>query len=412
MQSARSPAQLIASAALVVAVLLAVATRAAASDSGEIALLLALAAGVTLVAAFDPGPLATAVRHPLALLLTVACALGTLSVVWTIAPARTTLLAAAIPAIYLLTFLLAWTAGTLNNAVRAAAILLSVLVVLLCAGGLIALSGHTRPWSTSAYGNWRPTGPFEYSPALAVLAASAVPCALRELLASVRQRAVLLFAGWAGAVVILASTLVLTQSRLALVLVGLWLVWAGLSRLVRGRQLLPGRVLAAALAVVVVLGIVGAIAFGGSTVNRASHDRVDGWRVALRTTAREQVQGGGLGSYRLSVREHLRPQYQWRFAHSLPLDWSVELGWIGLILGAALLFAVAWIAYCGALLQGAAATLAPFAAGFAVANLFDWSWYLPLAGLFAFIAAGVLAAQIASKRANCVDFDSPIAENS
>jgi O-antigen ligase len=128
-----------------------------------------------------------------------------------------------------------------------------------------------------------------------------------------------------------------------------------------------------------------------------SHGRVGLWRAALHTAAQRPVQGFGARAFLAATRERQlkeRP-VPTRFAHDLPLQVWVEVGFGGL------LAVLTWyVAVATTLVReiappkpsGAAWLLAPAVAAFPLANLLDWPWSLTATGVLWAVAVGGLLA--------------------
>src|SRR5439155_284549 len=80
--------------------------------------------------------------------------------------------------------------------------------------GLIGVALRVEPWAERIGGTWRPGGPFEYPPALALLQVSALPLWLRGMVGAQGPLAALAAAG----AVVSAMVLALSESRLQVIL--------------------------------------------------------------------------------------------------------------------------------------------------------------------------------------------------
>jgi O-antigen ligase len=335
-----------------------------------------------------------------------------------------------------------------RRAVVLLAALVAVTAALAAALGLFGLAVHEGPFAEKIYGRWRPGGPFEYPPTLALVQVSALPAFLYGM-AKLRP-GISLAAAIGG--VLATGTIALSGSRLQLVL-GLIVLLAaatlrdrattakrpmwvaataalaaggvamyaasrlssgGLERLaafvlvcvtVAAGWWLTRRRLArvtrttAPRSVALAAGLAAVVLAGASIVELTTrldggdvaHGRVDEWRDAAATAGRRPVVGHGADTYvAASARE--RRSARARYAHNLPLETAAEVGVLGLMLVLALYALVlraAWLAR-GTL---AGALLAPAAVAFLVTNLVDWPWHHAAAGsLWALAVGGIVAA--------------------
>ena len=363
----------------------------------------------------------------------------------------------------------AWTTGAPSDAARDAAAVLALGAVVVAAAsvpapwahagvllavaaasaitGLVATIATSEPLALDLCGSWRPAGPFEYPPALALVCVSALPVAL---CAATDRRRALAIAG-ALAAWLLATTVALTANRSGVGLAALAAIGC-VALAPRDRELGPvalatiaatavsalilhgdlaragdaARVAALLPATVVVLvavgsgGRVGSGARGRWTALVAaaallataavllgdrgspcgadpSHGRVGLWRASLATVGERPLQGFGAGTFLAATREHQldeRP-IPTRFAHDLALQEWVELGVLGLVAVLAGYVAVA-VTLARELwpptTNGAAWLLAPAVAAFPLANLLDWPWALTGVGVVWALALGGLIA--------------------
>jgi O-antigen ligase len=360
----------------------------------------------------------------------------------------------------------AWTIGAPGGALRDGAVVLALAAVVVAAAALPAPWGHgavllvaalgvalsgleatlatTQPRALLICGTWRPAGPFEYPPTLALVCAGALPVALA--VASDRRR--LLKAGGVLAAWLLATTIALTGNRTGIALGALAvtasvalaphtrpvgapalgvLAGSAASALLLGGDLAgggTGRLVLAVLAgllaaaslsyigalpvavrirgrwtAVVATGAViatvgGVLAEPGGCGGEVSHGRVGIWRAAVGTAATRPLQGYGAGTFLAASRPRQlqeRP-VPTRYAHDLALESWVELGLAGLL---------AVLAWYVAVLTGIvkrrrvknAWVLIPAVAAFPLANLLDWPWELTGSGVLWAVAAGGLLAR-------------------
>jgi hypothetical protein len=367
-------------------------------------------------------------------------ALGALSALWTLGPVDRTLRWALVCLGY------AAVAVAANVAARRAgpeALGLGLAVLAGVAGlaGLVAAAAFEPPYAERIAGVWRPGGPFEYAPALALLEVSALP----PLLYAMAGRSRVLAGAAAIGMAIAGGVIALSASRVSLALAvgmaGLALLAAGTRRAqvggalclavgagvalevaapVRGAVLIAVVVLAGPLwlavrgalarrpahpfgvpvrwvvpAVVVASVLAGGLAFGaaaGRGVGAAGgflHGRESTWRAAIETFADRPFSGAGADAFLAGSARHQGGQTI-AFAHSLPLELAAELGIAGLLLAIAL-YAASARGLWRARHTEAVWLLGPAAAGFLIASLVDWPWHLAGAGAVWALAIGALA---------------------
>jgi O-antigen ligase len=310
--------------------------------------------------------------------------------------------------------------------------------------GLVATATTSDPLALNICGSWRPAGPFEYPPALALICAGGLPAALGAATAARRSAA----AGGALAAWVLVTTVLLTANRTAVALTALaataCVAFAPRTRLVgpialaaalaagasalilhgdlarasgaaRALALLPAAIAVASVArrpasyargrwtaIVAIAGILGtgAVVLGDRATGCGgdpSHGRTGIWRAAIHTAADRPVRGYGASAFLAATRARQleeRP-VPTRFAHDLGLQEWVELGIAGLLAVLGLYAAVGWtLAREARPANRAAWLLAAAVAAFPLANLLDWPWALTGAGaLWALAAGGLLLLQ-------------------
>jgi O-antigen ligase len=319
-------------------------------------------------------------RDPLAVVLLAAAALGALSALWTIGTEERTLRWAAVTLGYLGVFTAAAVAARDAAGRRWLAIGVGAVALVCGAIGLAAAIAHDKPLALYLGGDWRPAGTFEYPPALALLMASAIPIFMRYR------------AGWPG-LAVAAAVLVLAESRTGLTL--------GIA--IAGISLIPARRVAAAaasrrrlaiaagLAVAVAVAVAaGALAFSGGDGPSSGflHAREDTWEAALHSFADRPLHGAGADAFLAASARH-QDGSAIRFAHSLPLDFAVDFGVLGLLLALALYTATVKLAW-RARAHRDVWLFAPAALAFLLSNLLDWPWHLGGAGAVWALAAGAL----------------------
>lgn len=378
-------------------------------------------------------------RSPVVVVLIALAALGALSALWTIGPLDRTLQWALVTAGYAAVAL-----GAAAVARRHGAIVvtggLALLAMASGAAGLVGVALHEAPYAERVAGVWRPGGPFEYAPALALLQVSALP----GLLYGMQHRSRVVAGTAAVGLALAGGVLAQSASRLgvamALVVAGLalafpeatgrarrgvvgaalaiglasglvvaaapaalpvvlaaapaWLLvraWAerrpGRSRALP-RLVVVGAIVAAAL-------VVGALAFGPATGRGMGarsdvlHGRAETWRAALETWGDRPLRGTGADAFLTGSARH-QGGATILFAHDLPLEFAAELGVAGLALALALYAATLWSVW-RARANPAAWLLGPAAIAFMAANLVDWPWHLAGSGAVWALSVGGLA---------------------
>ena len=332
-----------------------------------------VAFGVVALLAFRRG----ALREPVFLVLVALSALGALSALWTIGPVDRTLRWALVCAGYAAVFAAAATIAQRRDGVRVLAGALGVLALGAGVAGLAAAFLHARPYALPIGGQWRPAGPFEYPPALALLEVSALPAFM-----AARARLVSL-PGLAVAVAVIGLSGSRVAVAMAVVVVGVHFV---------------RRFGAAAVAAVLVAAVLaGSFAFGAAAgrddygpASSFLHGREHTWHAALDTFADRPLRGTGADAFLAGSARHQHGETV-LFAHSLPLELAAELGIAGAALALALFAATARLLW-RVRHSEAARLLGAAAAAFLVANLVDWPWHLAGIGAVWALAAGGLTA--------------------
>jgi O-antigen ligase len=334
-------------------------------------------------------------REPVVVVLLALAALGALSALWTLGPVERTLRWALVCAGYAGVVVAAAAVARRRGGVE---LLAGAVAAIAFGAGLFALIAtalHEPPYAEQIAGVWRPGGPFEYPPALALLEVSALPA----LLAAAGSRSRLIVGAGAAGLVVAGGVLVLAASRLALalavVVVGWWLAGGARPRYRAGRRGQPARPrpgparLAAPAAVLALAVLAGSFAFGigGDYL----HGRASTWRAALETFADRPLAGAGADAFLAGSIRHQHGDTV-VFAHNLPLELAAELGIAGLLLGIALYAATASLLW-RARATRAAWLLGPAAAAFLVASLLDWPWHLAGSGAIFALSLGALAGE-------------------
>ena len=425
--------------ALALTAALAVSWRGGYTQAGRGVVVLLAGGALGLALRRRPAATVAGLRSPPSLLLAGLAALGALSAAWTVAAPSDALRWA------LVLVALAAIVGVAAAARAPTGIATVLLLVALAAAGIgvAGAIGHYHRIGLYVCGSWRPAGPFEYPPALALTCAMALPCAVWAMVRSRGWRAPAgAGAGWLlattaavagsrlevalaalallaaaalpvtgrrGAAAAMAATLVAAggaasalcvggdlgdDGALALIAAGVvGVLVAGTWPLVRGRGERLGR--GTWLAAVAIIGVAGvAAATAAERVNGCeaefTHGRSGIWAAAWETAQERPLIGHGLESFARAsrVQQLRRRSVPVQYAHNLPLEAWVELGVPGvlLILG---LYAAVGVAVVRAR-RSDAVVLAPAAVAFLVANLFDWPWHLAGSAVLWAIAVGAL----------------------
>ena len=319
-----------------------------------------------------------ALRSPLGVVLAALALLAAASALWTLGPEERSLRAAAVMAGWLGVLVGAAVAARTERGLLALAGGVGAIAAVSAAIGLAGAIAHERPYAVEIAGAWRPAGPLEYPPALALL----VVCALPVFIELVRSRA--RAARVAGAVGLLLSgaVLVLAQSRVGLAL-GLGVVVVLAYRVTRR----PAVVLTGAAVALAA----GALAFGSGDGPPSGflHGREDTWGAAVETFVDRPLYGAGADAFLAGSARH-QDGASIRFAHNLPLELAAELGILGLILALALYAASGRLAWSPRASR-AGWLFGPAVVAFPLANLLDWPWHLAGMGAIWALAGGALA---------------------
>jgi O-antigen ligase len=200
------------------------------------------------------------VREPVVVVLLALAAVGALSVLWTLGPADRTLRWALVTLGYAAIFVVAAAAARRRAGVEALAAGLAAIAVVAGLVGLVAAVTFSAPYAERIAGVWRPGGPFEYPPALALLAVSALPA----LVAGMAARSRALAAAGAVGMAVAGGVLALSASRvgvaMAVAVGGLALIRDGSAK---GRR---RAAVAGALGLGVAAGVALQLAAGGPAI--------------------------------------------------------------------------------------------------------------------------------------------------
>ena len=334
-----------------------------------------LAAGGVALAADRPRSF-RALRDPLALVLAALAVLAAASALWTLGPEERTLRAAGVIAGWLGVFVAAAVAARNPRGRLVLAGGLASIAAVSAAIGLVGVLARERPYAVFIAGDWRPAGPLEYPPALALL----VVCALPVYAELARSRNQALRTAGAAGLAVGVVVLVLAHSRIALAL-GLCVAALAVYLATRRRAVLAGGIVVALAA--------GALAFGSGDGPPSGflHGREDTWRAAIETFLDRPLHGTGADAFLAGSARH-QDGAAIRFAHDLPLELAAELGILGLLLALALYGATGRLVWS----RGAAGwPFAPAVVAFPLANLLDWPWHLAGMGAIWALAGGALA---------------------
>ncbi|MCL4287285.1 MAG: O-antigen ligase family protein [Thermoleophilia bacterium] len=130
-----------------------------------------------------------------------------------------------------------------------------------------------------------------------------------------------------------------------------------------------------------------------------THGRVEIWRDAVEAVADGPLAGTGALTF-LQTRIVAGEDPGTRFAHDLPVEAWVELGYPGLILTVGFLAAVAAL-IDAARGRSALWLLGPGAVAFLLAALIDWQWHIPAAGaISAFLLGGLAGSEPDEQRSH------------
>jgi O-antigen ligase len=330
------------------------------------------------VALREPRAAGRAVREPLALALAALALLGAVSALWTLGPEERTLRWAAVTAGYAAVFAAAAMAGRGERGRIALAAGIGAIAALSAVLALGATVLHEEPYALAIGGDWRPAGPLEYPPALALLMVCALPVYAEAMRARARA---LRIAGVAG-LVLAAAVLALAQSRLGL---GLALVVAAAIAYRATRRPLT---VAAGAGVVLVAGLL-IFSPGDGPRSGFLHGRADTWGAAVDTFVDRPIAGAGADAFLAGSARHQNGAAI-VFAHDLPLEFAAELGIAGLLLALAMYAATAELVW-RARWSNAVWLFAPAAVAFLLASLLDWPWHLAGIGAIWSLACGGLA---------------------
>lgn len=219
-------------------------------------------------------------RSAVVVLLVALAGLGALSALWTLGPVERTLRWSLVTLGYAAVAALACEGARRRGGLSTLALGVALLALVAGLGGLVAAVTFSPPWALRIGGVWRPAGPFEYPPALALLMASALPAFLWAMCGRSR----VLAACGAPGMAVTGGALALSASRVELAVAvavgGIELALAGRRPAADSPAALvppPGRAhVAAALALGVAAGIALQVAAGAP----AAGGEPDGGRIA------------------------------------------------------------------------------------------------------------------------------------
>jgi hypothetical protein len=184
------------------------------SPGARIAFAAAALVAAVVVLAISRAHVRAAAREPVVLVLLALAAVGALSALWTIGPVGRTLEWALVTAGYAAVAAAAAAVARRRFGVEALAAGLAAIAVVAAAMGLAAAVVFSPSFAERIGGVWRPGGPFEYPPALALLQVSALPA----LLAGMLHRSRLVGGTAAAGLALAGGVLALSASRVALAL--------------------------------------------------------------------------------------------------------------------------------------------------------------------------------------------------
>ena len=352
------------------------------SGGARIAFACTAVAAFAVVAACGRAAAARAAREPLVLVLLILAGLGAASALWTIGPEARTLRWAAVTLGYAGVLAAAAVAARADAGRIALVAGIAAIAAVSALMGLGAAALHEEPYALRIGGEWRPAGPLEYPPALALLMVSALPAYAESL----RARALALRVAGVAGLALTAAVLMLAQSRAGLAL-GLVVTALLVYRATR-------RPLVVVVGVVVAL-VAGTLAFGSGDGPQSGflHGREDTWSAAVETFVDRPLHGTGADAFLAGSARH-QDGAAIVFAHDLPLELAAELGIAGLLLALALYAATVQLAW-SARARSEVWLFAPAALAFLVANLLDWPWHLAGMGAIWALGCGGLAGTLA-----------------
>jgi O-antigen ligase len=316
--------------------------------------------------------------------------LSAASALWTLGTEERTLRAAAVVAGWLGVFVAAAVAARDERGRLVLAGGLGLIAAVSAAMGLAGTVLGQRPYAVAIAGDWRPAGPLEYPPALALL----VVCALPVFIGLVRARARPPRVVGAAGLALTTAILLLAQSRIGLAL-GLGVAVAAVSFAnCPDSRPAPGRragqfVVVGGVALAVLAAGVLAFSAGDGPESGFLHGREDTWRAAVETFLDRPLHGAGADAFLAGSARH-QEGAAIRFAHGLPLELAAELGVLGLLLAVGLYAATARLAWV-ARASRAGWLFGPAVVAFPLANLVDWPWHLAGMGAIWALAGGALA---------------------
>lgn len=406
---------------------------------------------------FAPATLGDGARRPAVGVLCVLGALALLSILWTTGPrsgaVREGCLDVALATIATAGFAVDREWGPMPLAVGLGALAMAEAVL-----GLGAAALRESPSALLINGSWRPSGTYEYPPALGLLQVMALPVAFAAVTRRARATVGLGVAMLAltGAVLgsadnrfdlaLAVATLIFVAvyaPRRALsphtVLTGALVLLAGvvagallLGRHVQGAGAAHGAVAIAGLVIVsgvlvvlwplllalgarvplralLAVAVAGAVAAAvawvvlGDTSTLTStgggfgHGRISYWTAAFDAWKQRPWLGSGAGTFFAASAPFQAINDGTIFAHNLPLEVAVELGIPGFVLAVALYGVVAGVIARVVRVPGTW-LLVPTVGCFLADNLVDWSWHLfGLTAVWAAAVGGLAAARVGAR---------------
>jgi O-antigen ligase len=320
-------------------------------------------------------------REPMIWILLVLAVLGLVSAAWTVGLVGESVRWGLVTAGYAGVVAVSAAAAQTRTGLLGLAGGLAAIAIITAVLGLGGAALGDDAFAVRIGGDWRPAGPFEYPPALALLQVSALAPLLLGVVVLRPRYAWIAAAG----LVLAAAVLVLAQSRLGLAM-GLGLAGAAAVRRFR-----PARPVLISACVIALAVTAAAIAFGrpAGPPTDFLHGRGHLWGAAVETWADRPLAGAGADAFLTASARHQDGQTI-AFAHDLPLEAAAELGIPGL-LGVLALYAAGAQLLWRRRRTEAVLIFGPAVVAFGVANLVDWPWHLAGSGAVWAVAVGAIA---------------------